>query len=1110
MPIKLPCPHCGHKNGLTEPLPHAGDQIGCTACGQKLMVSYPPGAVEKLTERGKKFRASDVPQASPPPRPNTPGAKKVDPFSDDPALKPTAVDPTMVQEPTDGHFDRTVPSQRSPHGQLPGGVPEPDAKGDVKPPRAQEAPIPVPKDDDATEKFPDDPTGPVNKGSEGATLTLTAAEKEQMGLNIPIGDDDTEERLPAKGGMFGCLAKLTGAGMTMLVGTSVVGLLGAVLVGAGGYWHFSQGLPTGQMLQEYQPPRVTEVYDHKGELLGEIYEQRRYVLPFEKIPTQMQDAFIAAEDEAFWDHGGVDWAGLVAAVVSEVTSAGGGKRGASTITMQVTRNFLLTRQKTYERKIREIILARRLEANYTKEHILYLYLNEIYLGSGAYGVEAASRTYFDKHIEDCSLAEMAMIAGLAPAPSAYSPHKNFDKAKVRQEYVLSRMLEIGKITQAEHDAAVKEEIRIVERSNEFLTTAPHFTEYARRYLVDTYGHDRVYNEGLKVWTTTDLELQKLAQEEVFKGVHLVDQRMGFRREVIETLADDAAIQAKRDAIEQQMRQDWAKEQDAAGRLAAPDKSVVEKDRVYTGVVLEVSKRYARVGIGDHEGIIPLEWTQWGHPVNPKRSWRYWKTDDLTTSYDWDGDRKKDGAVLRKGDVVQVKVLAESTRDKGKVVSSTSAWKMEREADPIAPAFKRTPGEKADLLALHLWQTPEIEAALLSFDLETGAVRSMVGGWNYEKSEFNRALQSYRQVGSTFKPIVYAAGIDSRKVTTATMVTDAPLAFQTDNDFIWKPANYGNDYLGNITLKNALAASRNTCTVRVLEQIDPGMNDDVIYTFARKLGIGGPPTHLLPEDHIPLPSNDHLCPWTLETKESTICMDRNPPKDPNISNTRHRMQLKPGDEYHCRSCDLSMGLGSASLTMEELLRAYSAFGTGGYLIEPYYIERVEDVDGNVLEEHQKAEPVQVMEPEVAYITNWLLQGVVQGGTASKASRLHVHLAGKTGTSNDEKDTWFVGMSPNIVTASWVGFDQPKTLGVSSTGGRTALPIWMEYMRQAAPKEDDRRFPEWGEIEWAQIEEENGRHVTSGGKRYPFLKDTVPESTGISAGQISLEDLGTEEL
>jgi penicillin-binding protein 1A len=284
-----------------------------------------------------------------------------------------------------------------------------------------------------------------------------------------------------------------------------------------------------------------------------------------------------------------------------------------------------------------------------------------------------------------------------------------------------------------------------------------------------------------------------------------------------------------------------------------------------------------------------------------------------------------------------------------------------------------------------------------------------------------------------------------------------------------------------------------------------MNDDVVYSFARKLGIGGPPSHLLPDDHIPLPTNDHLCPWTLETKESTICMDRNPPKDPNISNTRHRMQLKPGDEYHCRSCDLSMGLGSASLTMEELLRAYSAFGTGGLLVEPYYIERVEDVDGNVLEKHEKPEFEQVMEPEVAYVANWLLQGVVRGGTASKASRLRVHLAGKTGTTNDEKDTWFVGMSPNIATAAWVGYDQPKTLGISSTGGRTALPIWMEYMRQAAPKEDDRPFPVWGDIEWAQIEEDTGRRVTSGGARYPFLEDTVPESTGISAGQITLDDI-----
>jgi penicillin-binding protein 1A len=399
---------------------------------------------------------------------------------------------------------------------------------------------------------------------------------------------------------------------------------------------------------------------------------------------------------------------------------------------------------------------------------------------------------------------------------------------------------------------------------------------------------------------------------------------------------------------------------------------------------------------------------------------------------------------------------------------------------------------------------------LSFDLKTGAVRAMVGGSDFTKSQFNRAMQSYRQVGSTFKPIVYAAAIDSSKVTSATMVTDAPLAFATNSDFIWKPANYGLEYEGNMTLRQALAGSKNTCTVRVLESIDPGMNDDIIYSFARKLGIGGPPSHLLGEDHLAKPDNDKLCPWIREKEDFQICMDRWPAKDPSISNTRHRQLMGPDDVYMCRACDMSMGLGSASLTMVELMRAYSAFPSQGKLVEPYFIEEVRDRNGNILETHQPAEHKQVIDPQVASVTTWLLQNVVQGGTgyAAKKALKMKGLAGKTGTTNDEKDTWFVGFTPEVITAAWVGFDKPRSLGISSTGGRTALPIWIEVMRQAAPLEDDRDFSFHRDLQWAQIDEETGRRVTSGGRRYPFVRGTAPESTGIAAGQLSLQDLGTE--
>ena len=389
--------------------------------------------------------------------------------------------------------------------------------------------------------------------------------------------------------------------------------------------------------------------------------------------------------------------------------------------------------------------------------------------------------------------------------------------------------------------------------------------------------------SLQVTTTCDLKLQRIAQEAVTENVYGVDQRMGFRRNNIEVLGSDEAIEARRQEHEKAIAKAWARKQDSAGRVDAPETSVLEAGQVYDAVILGVKKNYATVGIGSHEAIIPIAWSGWVYDPNPKLSWRYRTQKDLTQRVDGDDDGRKEGAILRKGDVVLVKVEALSTKEK-----------------KVAKAFNGTPGASKEYVAAKLWQSPEVEAALMSYDVDTGAVRAMVGGADFRKSQFNRATQSRRQVGSTFKPLVYAAAVETRKVTAASTVADAPLAFATNADFIWKPANYGNDYLGNITLRKALAMSRNTCTVRVLESIDPGMNEDVIYDFARSLGIGGPPSHTIPESRIATPENDVLCPWIREEKDFKICMDRFPAKDPNISNTRHRELMGPDDVYQCRA------------------------------------------------------------------------------------------------------------------------------------------------------------------------------------------------------------------
>ena len=1129
MALKLTCPHCGRRMSLDEPFPMPGQVLKCDACAQELTMTYPDGVIEKLKAKGKRFQDDDAfgpPRAPQPPRPDSaprkrkvvekldqappqrsveeldrgPGAvpfafedpaavrafnerKAPQPLGWDPPTSGTEVgtqaatraddDRTLVagEEATYAGVERTVPSSRRPDGSHPADHSRPGVAAREQDPTVRQ--LAGPSETDATEQVREDaPMSKPEKKRKKAAAQPPAKRKRSWG---------------------GCLMRL-----------GLIGLIGGGLVGGGGaagaYFYYAGQLPTADTLNEYKPPAVTEVYDHDGELIGEIYEQRRYVVPLEEIPEHMQQAFLAAEDQDFWTHGGVDWFGLIRATLNMAT--GGDTQGASTITMQVTRNFLLTRDRTVARKIKEIILAQRLEDTYSKEHILYLYLNEIYLGSGAYGVEAAARIYFGKNIKDVSIAEAAMIAGLAPAPSTYSPHRDFKKAHTRQGYVLSRMRSEGFITDEQYEAAKAEDVKIVKEPNPFLTKAPHFTEYVRRYLVDTYGHEAVYQQGLRVTTTCDMDLQALAQKAVTEGVYDVDQRMGFRQEKveasprrrgvmgrpdydekytyerppIEVLGDDAAITARRDLHDKLIREAMAFEADPAGRVEVPAQSTLVQGRFYKGVVLEADRNWARVGIGIHEAILPLSTHKWVYEPNPKRSWRYRDENDL---------RER----LSKGMVVELRVdTLDTTSDSD---------------------FKRTPGESKKLVGAHLWQEPEVDAALLSYDVATGAVRAMVGGGNYEKSEFNRAIQAKRQVGSTFKPIVYAAAIESQKFTSASIVADAPLALAaTTAEFVWKPANYGNDYLGNLTLRKALALSRNTCTVRVLEGMDPGMNDDVIYSFARRLGIGGPPLHTLPEDHVPKPDNDLLCPWVRETKDSTICMDRYPPKDPNLTNTAHRRQLGPDDEYWCRACDLSMGLGSASLTMEELARAYSAFASGGSLVEPYYIEQVTDRDGKVLEKYEGVEKSQVIEPEVASIATWLLQGVVQGGTAAQASQLGVQLAGKTGTTNDEKDAWFVGFSNDVITAVWVGYDTPRSLGVSSTGGRTALPIWMEYMKVAAPKENDRPFPMRGNIQWAQVDEATGRVVSSGGRSYPFLDGTVPERTGVAVGEVSASDLATE--
>jgi penicillin-binding protein 1A len=959
-----------------------------------------------------------------------------------------------------------------------------DRRGTPAPPGAGRAPSP-------SSRVPSSRTpGPASRSQAPDPASKPPSRAQLRGTPTPAprtsgGKSTNKRRMGAVTGAVGCLGSM---GMMGIGGAALLAVLGVVAAGSG-YWFFSKDLPTVEALQTYNPPTVTVVMDRNGKLMGEIFEEKRYVTPIDQIPDHVKEAFIAAEDANFYGHGGVDFMGMARAMGRNLLK-GRFAQGASTITQQVARNSFLSREKSITRKVKEILLSWRIEEAYEKDHILFLYLNEIFLGAQSYGVEAAARTYFGKHVQDITIAEAAIIAGLPPAPSRYAPYKSWASARDRQEYVLGQMKENNFITEAEYQAAMNENVKISSRENKFRSKAPWFTEHVRRYLVDKYGEEKVLHQGLTATTTCDLDLQLVGQKAVRDGVYDTDWRMGYRRKDVKNVGK-GGIAKVRDDMEQKLRERYAEEQDPAGRVEVPPKSVLEEGRIYDAVIVEVSPKWAKIGIGAHDAMLSIANNDWIYEPNPKVSWRGREAKDLTAKVDsdGDGDGKEESPILMAGDLVKVTVDKLST------------------ADPaVAKYFAGTPAASQPFVAVKMFQVPAVESALFSMDTATGAVRAMIGGSDFDKSEFNRAIQGYRQVGSTFKPIVYAAAVESKRVTTATLVLDGPVAISADK-FVWKPANYGNDFEGDMTMRTALQKSKNTCTVRILETADPGMNDDVIYKFARKLGIGGIPTYRLPADHVPTPKNDHLCPWIKEEPDFKLCMDRFPAKDPNLSDAQHRAKLTAKDEYWCRACDMSMGLGSASLTMEEMVRAYSAFATGGKLVEPYYVEEVKDRDGKVLEQHTPAEHVQVMDPAVASIGTWLMEGVVNGGTASQAgSALGLNaLAGKTGTTNNERDAWFVGFTPNVVTAVWFGYDDNQPLGVSSTGGRTALPVWIEYMKVAAPKSQDKPFKTASNIAWAQIDEKTGKRVTSGGVSYPFLEGTVPEGTGHEAGQVPIEDI-----
>src|SRR3974390_1554493 len=732
-------------------------------------------------------------------------------------------------------------------------------------------------------------------------------------------------------------------GLLFAAGTII--FIVAVAAAAGFLWHYSKSLPDYSQLQDYEPAVMTRVHASDGSLLAEYARERRLYIPIQAVPKLVINAFVAAEDKNFYEHGGVDFSGIARAAMLYIQQYGSGRRpqGASTITQQVAKNFLLTNEVSFSRKIKEALLSMKIERAFSKEKILELYLNEIYLGMGAYGVAAASLLYFDKSVHELSIAEVAYLAALPKAPNNYHPFRQRERALERRNYVIERMMEDHYITAQEAEKARKEPLKITQRpTGAHIFAAEYFTEEVRRYISENYTEKKLYEGGLSVRTTLDPKMQVLARNVLVDGFVRFDEQQAYRGAI-----------GKLD-----IAGDW-------GLKLAEVKAVSDVAPWRLAVVLESGDASARVGLQPVRdpggavskarkiGTVPLEGLKWAKPANGPMRGKV---------------PAKASQVLEPGDVVYVEPMA-------------------GEDDPF-----------------RLHQVPEVSGALVAMDPQTGRVLAMVGGFSYDQSQFNRATQALRQPGSSFKPLVYAAALDNG-YTTPTVVFDAPLEIDTGSG-IWAPENYTKKYYGPSTLRFGIEQSRNVMTVRLAQ--DVGM--PLIGEKAKRFGV-----------------YDNLPPY------------------------------------------LSFALGAGETTLLRMVGAYAMFDNGGRKIQPTLIDRIQDRYGRTIYRHDsrecrdcdaekwanQSEPVlvdkreRVLAPMSAYQTRPMREGVVQRGTATVVKDVGKPIAGKTGTTNDEKDAWFVGYSPDLVVGVYLGYDKPRHMVISggATCGPCAAPIGRAVLKVA---------------------------------------------------------------
>ena len=714
-------------------------------------------------------------------------------------------------------------------------------------------------------------------------------------------------------------------------------------------------LPSLDSLTNYQPKIPMRVYTADGALIAEFGAEHRAVVTLDKTPKTLQQAILAAEDDRFYQHGGIDTVGVLRAAISNLTS-GGAKEGASTITMQVARNFFLSSEKTLTRKLNEALLAIKIEHSLSKDEILMLYINQIYLGQRAYGFGAAARTYFGKSIEQLSLAESAMLAGLPKAPSRYNPVVNFPRAQTRQHYILRRMLDLHYITEAEYTTAMNQPlvIRNIKESADGEVNADYVAEMVRIAMYDRYQDD-IYTNGLRVYTTLRKVDQEAANTALWKGVEEYDIRHGYR-------GIEGEIALPSDA------------QNLASDLDNAMEDIASVHDLIPAVVLANNTKLVRAYIKDI-GMVEMK------GASLKFAQRYLI-----------GEKKLN---LHPGALIRVQKI-----------SSTNTW--------------------------HITQLPQVEAAFVSLDPTTGAIRALVGGVDYNRNKFNHVTQAWRQPGSTIKPFIYSAALE-KGFTAATLVEDAPIHISADETggVLWEPKNYEGDYSGIVSFRRALTKSLNLPTIRILQSITPHYAQDYLTRFGFDAA-------------------------------------RQPPY-------------------------LTLALGAGSVTPLQLAAGYAVFANAGLATKPYIIDHIVDQTGRVIVQTRPEPTKPVIDPRNAFIITNIMQDVVKRGTAARVAQLgRSDLAGKTGTTNDQVDAWFAGFQPNLVAVAWIGFDQPRTLGRGETGAQAALPIWMKYMSIALKNTPQAKMLPPDGIAHIAINPLTGLPVSDGDNGVPeyFYQEAVP--------------------